>query len=111
MNVIKTFTLFYTLTISFTSGSLMADTTSTPDEQKIYYHLHQAYEWGELHYKNKCLLSKEAMDKHLGKLKYSQINLVKSKFYSEYKQLLKLSINLAKYHMTDVEMLRMKIQT
>ncbi len=97
--------------IIFLSISLNVNAKNSPNEQQIYYHLHQANEWGELHYRNNCLLSKQGMDKHLGKLKYSEINLVKSRFYLEFKELLKLSGNLEKYKMADIEMLRMKIQT
>lgn len=103
--------LLFSVLATFLILSLTVIAKISPDEQKIYYHLHQAYEWGELHYRNKCLLSKGGMDKHLGKLKYTEIDLVKSKFYGEFKMLLKFSKDLDKYQMADIEMLRMKIQT
>lgn len=51
------------------------------------------------------------MGNHLGKLKYSEISLVKSKFYGEYLFLVKLSQNLESSSSVEIEKFREGIHT
>lgn len=101
----------YCLFLFMVLTSLKLYSAESPDEVKIYYHLHQATRWAELHHSKKFLFSKQEMEKHLGKLKYSEIKLIKSKFYSEYLHLTKLSRNLENSSHPEIEIFREKIHT
>jgi hypothetical protein len=98
------------LFLSFnTFGIIKVNSITSPNESKIYYHIHQATRWAEIHHSKKYLFSKNEMEKHLGKLKYSEINLVKSKFYTEYIFLTKLARDLSKSSYLKIEEFRAKI--
>ena len=94
------------LTIFITLTMISAYSSVKPNETKIYYHIHQATIWAELHYLKKYLFSKQEIEKHLGKIKYSELKLVNSIFYKEYLFLNKLSRNLEKSSFVEVEKLR-----
>jgi hypothetical protein len=100
------------LLLSFNAfGIIKVNSITSPNESKIYYHIHQATRWAEIHHSKKYLFSKHEMDEHLGKLKYSEINLVKSKFYKNYVYLTRLARNLNKSSYVEIEKFRKKIHT
>ena len=100
---------YFTLFIIFSSINTYSATS--PDEVKIYFHLHQATRWAELHHSNKVLFSKQEMGIHLGKLKYSEVSLVKSNFYKEYLFLVKLSQNLKSSSILEIERFRESVHS
>ena len=99
------------LTIFFLLISIQVSSSESPNETKIYFHIHQATRWAELHHSGNFLFSKKEMGKHLGKLKYSEINLVKSKFYQEYLFLNNLSHTLQKSSYLEIEKFRERIHS
>lgn len=58
-----------------------------PNEQFIYFHLHQAQGWAERLQNKKCPQSQGAIERHLNAVKYQQARLVDSVFYSDYLRL------------------------
>jgi tmRNA-binding protein len=98
--------------LSFTAFGIVKDNSiDNPNESKIYYHIHQATRWAEIHHSKKHLFSRNEMEKHLGKLKYSEVNLVNSKLYSEYLYLVKLSKNLVQSKFTEIKKIREKVHS
>ena len=88
-----------------------AYSSEIPNETKIFYHIHQATRWAELHYSKKHLFSKQEVEKHLGIIKYSELKLVNSIFYKDYLYLSKLSQNLENSSYVEVEKFREIIHT
>ena len=66
----------------------------SPNEEKIFFHLHQATRWAELYYSKNTLFAKDEIREHLGKIKYSEIKLVNSIFYSDFLFLNRLTQNM-----------------
>jgi hypothetical protein len=56
----------------------------SPDEAKIFNDLHQTLRWGDSYYNKGCPLAKIEMANQLGRTKFREVNLVKSKLYGEY---------------------------
>ena len=98
-------TLLFTLLLT----SSLYSSEHFPDEEKIFYHIHQAIRWGEIHFKQKSPLANQEMRHHLGLIKYSERNLVKSQFYDEYMELNKLSINMSVGEILKIEKLRLDV--
>ena len=97
------------LTLLFT-GKINAK-TSPPNEKKIYFHLHQATRWAELHYGKRTLFAQQEIRKHLGEIKYSQIKLVKSVFYQEFLFLNGLALDLSQGSIQRLEKFRSEIHS
>ena len=85
--------------------------SSNPNESKIFYHLHQAFQWAQLMYSNQCPFSNVEIRLHLGKIKYAQKRLVESKFYDDFIFLNKLSTGQTQSDIQRIESLRKKIET
>lgn len=78
----------------------------SPDEQKVYFHLHQATRWTEIHYSKEKFYALAEARKHLGAIKYSEPKLVKSVFYDDFKFLNKLTVAPEATSMSEVERFR-----
>lgn len=65
-------------------GNIEKVNPPTPNEKLVYYHIHQASKWAELYYTNKTVHAPLEMGIHLGKVKFSEENLVYSHFYQEF---------------------------
>ena len=97
------FILFFLVSIN------QAFSVNTPNEQKVYYHVHQATNWAEIYHVKKSPIARGEIERHLGTIKYAEQNLVHSKFYEEYLKLKQLSQNLEASEQYDVESLRENI--
>ena len=89
--------------------SISIHSVQSPNEEKIYFHIHQATRWAELHFQKNAMLAKQEMRNHLGKIKYSEVNLVKSLFYKDFLFLNKLSVNLKNSSLSEVENFRSQV--
>ena len=80
-----------------------------PDEDKIFFHLHQTIRWAEIYHQKKCFVVKKYMEQHLSKIKYSQPRLIDSKFYMQYISARDLWLGLQKTNLLNVEKLRSEL--
>lgn len=84
---------------------------TSPNEKRIYFHIHQATRWAELTFSKNCVFSKPEIEKHLGKIKYNEPRLVDSRFYQEYIFLSKVAFGGVKSDFNQIESFREKIHT
>ena len=99
------------LVLLITTFQITAFGATSPNEKQIFYHLHQATRWAELMYSKNCFFSEKKMQKHLGKIKYSNPRLVDSKFYQDYIFLRNIAFGISKSNFNRVESLREKIHS
>jgi len=90
--------------LSTTSFSLQG-----PNEESIYFHIHQAMRWAKLHYSKNTLSAAREMRDHLQKIWSSEKSLSKSIFYKEYKYLEAIALNMKNSSFVEIESFRANI--
>ena len=108
----KILLILLTLTLSF--NIIANDKTgekplTTPNEKKIYFHLHQSTFWMNAHFLKKSVHAQYEMGVHLGTIKFSETRLVDSVFYEDFKFLYNLIRDLDSSSLKNIEELRLKM--
>ena len=93
------------------SNCINVYSSKSPNEEKIYFHIHQATRWAELHYQNKTFFAAKKIVNHLTSIKFSEVNLVNSLFYEDFLFLNKLTRNMNKGNFSTIETFRADIHT